>query len=119
MAPAVSLREALDILETGQIGAVLIVIDPAATRALLAATAPDAVEPGAEPAVAGRPLYLTPIERRVLALVAGGKANKQVAFELGISPLTVKNHLARIRARFGAADRTQVVALAIRAGLLD
>lgn len=118
MAPAVSLREALDILETGQIGAVLIVVDPAATRALIEARRPEIPEPGWTPLADERLLSLTAIERRVVALVAEGKANKQVAAALGISPLTVKNHLARIRARFGAADRTQVVAVAIRAGLI-
>lgn len=118
MVPAVSLREAIEALESGQIGAVLIVVDPAATRALLEVAGPDFGQREADPRSGLAPLHLTAIEHRVLALVAEGKANKQVASELGLSPLTVKNHLARVRARFGAADRTQVVAVAIRAGLL-
>jgi DNA-binding CsgD family transcriptional regulator len=51
--------------------------------------------------------------------VADGKVNKQIGAALGISPLTVKNHLARIRARLGAADKAQAVAIALRSGLLD
>lgn len=64
-------------------------------------------------------LHLTPVERRVLALSAEGKLNKQIARELDLSPLTVKNHLARIRSRLDAGTTTHAVAMALRAGALD
>lgn len=105
------------------------VLDPLVTRTLLGLIAPgdlgngatasngNGTAPAADPAEA-RP-HLTAVERRVLVLVTEGKVNKQIAQALGISPLTVKNHLARIRARLGAGDKAQAVAIALRAGLLD
>ena len=62
---------------------------------------------------------LTPVERRVMALVAEGKPNKQIGRALGLSPLTIKNHVARIRARLGASDKAQAMAMVLRHGLLD
>jgi DNA-binding NarL/FixJ family response regulator len=46
-------------------------------------------------------------ERVVLALVAAGCPNKEVAFRLGISEKTVKAHLTRIFQRIGVTDRVQ------------
>ena len=50
---------------------------------------------------------LTPRERDVLALVAEGLANKQIARRLGISEKTVKAHLTRVFATLDVTDRTQ------------
>lgn len=63
--------------------------------------------------------HLTAVERRVLALAAEGKVSKQIARELGLSPLTVKNHLSRIRNRLGAFTTTQAVGIALRTGLIE
>jgi DNA-binding NarL/FixJ family response regulator len=70
-------------------------IDPRVARALL----PSAARPDA---VAG----LSAREREVLALVAKGMANKQVARALGISERTVKVHLGNVFRHIGVADRT-------------
>ena len=57
-------------------------------------------------------------ERRVLREVAGGLSNKLIAKRLGISDKTVKNHLSRIFAELGAANRTEAVINAVRRGML-
>jgi len=53
------------------------------------------------------PASLTPREREVLALVAEGLANKQIARRLGIAEKTVKAHLTSVFAALDVTDRTQ------------
>jgi len=62
---------------------------------------------------------ITGRERQVLAWVREGKSNLQIGEGLGISPLTVKNHLQKILRKLGARNRAQAVALAMQARLLD
>jgi DNA-binding NarL/FixJ family response regulator len=62
---------------------------------------------------------LTARESEVLALIAGGRSNKRIAFELGISEKTVKTHVGHVLAKLGVADRTQAALLAVREGLVD
>ncbi len=57
-------------------------------------------------------------EIEVLQLVADGQSNKQVGELLGLSALTVKSHLARIARKLGTGDRAEMVALAMRAGVI-
>jgi len=57
-------------------------------------------------------------EREVPRLVAGGRSNKQIARELGITERTVKFHVTSILNKLGADNRAQAVALAGRRGLL-
>jgi DNA-binding NarL/FixJ family response regulator len=57
-------------------------------------------------------------EAEVLALVAKGLANKQIARSLHLSEATVKSHLLHIFEKLGAADRTHAVTLAVRRGLI-
>ncbi len=57
-------------------------------------------------------------ERDVLALVAEGLANKQIAFRLGISEHTVKTHVAALFGKLHAGTRAEAVVTAARAGLL-
>jgi DNA-binding NarL/FixJ family response regulator len=61
---------------------------------------------------------LTPRETEVLALVAGGLGNREVAQRLGRSAGTIKIHIENILAKLGAADRTQAVTIAIQRGIL-
>jgi DNA-binding CsgD family transcriptional regulator len=56
-----------------------------------------------------RPLGLTPREREILALVAEGKTNAQIASLLWISPSTVGKHLENAYAKLGATSRTAAV----------
>ncbi len=58
-------------------------------------------------------------ELQVLQLVAGGKSNKDIGAELGLSALTVKSHLARIARKLGTGDRAEMVATALRSGAIS
>jgi DNA-binding NarL/FixJ family response regulator len=57
-------------------------------------------------------------EVEVIRLVADGQSNKQIGDALGLSALTVKSHLARIARKLGTGDRAEMVALAMRAGVI-
>jgi DNA-binding CsgD family transcriptional regulator/tetratricopeptide (TPR) repeat protein len=61
---------------------------------------------------------LTAREREVLALVAEGRSNREIANQLYISAKTVSVHISNILAKLGAAGRTEAVAIARRRGLL-
>jgi DNA-binding NarL/FixJ family response regulator len=61
---------------------------------------------------------LTPRETEVLALVADGLGNREIAERLGRSSGTVKIHVENILDKLGAADRTQAVTIAIQRGIL-
>ncbi len=62
---------------------------------------------------------LTPREREVLALVAEGRSNGQIAQQLFISTKTASVHVSNILAKLGASGRTEAAAVARRRGLLD
>lgn len=64
------------------------------------------------------PATLTVRQRHVLQLLAQGSPNKQIARELGISPATVKAHVAQVLAALGAGNRTEAVMVAHQRGLL-
>ncbi|OJY52520.1 LuxR family transcriptional regulator [Pseudonocardia sp. 73-21] len=72
----------------------------------------------AVPPRAAAPDVLTPRERSVLGLVAGGRTNRQVGAELFISEKTVSVHLSRVMAKLGASSRTEAVSIAYARGLL-
>lgn len=57
-------------------------------------------------------------ERDILAGLCEGLSNQQVGERLGLSPLTVKNHVQSILRKLGVANRTQAVASAMSLGLL-
>jgi DNA-binding NarL/FixJ family response regulator len=61
---------------------------------------------------------LTRREKELLLLVAEGLTNKDIGTHLFMSPATVKSHLARIGRKLGAHDRSEMVATAMRAGVL-
>jgi LuxR family quorum sensing-dependent transcriptional regulator len=61
---------------------------------------------------------LTPREREVLAMLAAGLTDAQVAARAGISQRTVLAHVASAKERLGAATRAQAVAEAVARGLL-
>lgn len=61
---------------------------------------------------------LTGREREVLVLVAGGKANKEIARELGIGERTVRTHVSSILGKLGLASRTQAALYAVREGMV-
>ncbi|MFJ9242614.1 response regulator [Streptomyces sp. NPDC101776] len=71
----------------------------------------------AAPATGG-PECLSARERGVLALVARGLNNTEVAEALGLSPLTAKTHVSRIMGKLGARDRAQLVIVAYESGMV-
>ncbi len=91
-------------------------LDPSATRRLIEAY----VGGGAarSPSATGLPEDLTSREMELLALVAGGSTNAEIAELLVISPLTVKSHVSRILTKMDARDRTQLVVMAYESGLV-
>jgi DNA-binding CsgD family transcriptional regulator len=67
--------------------------------------------------VASAPV-LTPREREILALLADGLGNKQIAARLGIATNTVKTHLQLLFDKLDVSTRTEAVTAAARMGLL-
>lgn len=66
-------------------------------------------------------LAIVPLSEReveILTLVAARLSNKEIARQLGISPLTVRNHTSNIYTKLNVASRKQAVALAQRLSLL-
>jgi DNA-binding NarL/FixJ family response regulator len=78
-----------------------------------AGTAPAARPPAPAPEIAA----LTEREREVVALVAAGLSNDEIAARLVISPLTAKTHVSRAMTKLAARDRAQLVVIAYASGL--
>jgi DNA-binding NarL/FixJ family response regulator len=89
------------------VAAGLVAIDAAAADTILAGRTAVA---GTQP--------LSPREVEVLRRMADGMANKNIAFELGISEHTVKFHVASILAKLNAASRAEAVAIGLRRGYI-
>ncbi|MFD0200102.1 MULTISPECIES: response regulator transcription factor [Saccharothrix] len=62
---------------------------------------------------------LTAREREILALVAAGMSNEEIAEHLVISPATSRTHVSRVMTKLGARDRAQLVVLAYESGLVS
>src|SRR5215470_17356484 len=76
-----------------------------------------AASTAAQPAAPGDELGLTPREREVLALVAEGRTNRQIAEALFISDKTASVHVSNILAKLGVANRAEAAATVHRLGL--
>lgn len=89
---------------------------PSVVRALRSALDPDVTPAGSR----GEPpaVMLSAREREVLALVAHGLNDREIAAQLVVSPHTVHRHVANIRHKLGRGSRTAAVAEAARLGLL-
>ncbi len=73
----------------------------------------------AEPASSPAAKNLTKREREILALVAEGMSNREIAEKLVLSPETVKSHVAAILEKLNVSDRTQAAIYAVRNGLVE
>jgi DNA-binding NarL/FixJ family response regulator len=62
---------------------------------------------------------LSPRQREVLRLIALGRATKEIAYQLGLSPKTVETHRAQIMERLGIREVAGLVRYALRQGLID
>lgn len=92
-------------------------------RAVVPALVPALVERGgaaATPTPAPGPSAgeLTAGERRVLAALAAGASNQEIAEQLYLSPSTVKTHLAHIYAKLGVGGRHEALSRAVALGLV-
>jgi DNA-binding CsgD family transcriptional regulator len=72
----------------------------------------------ARQAARGR-VEFAPRQRQILALVADGLADKEIAARLGVSARTVRTHLERLYQRYGLHSRSAAVALWLRNGGTD
>ncbi|CNF46875.1 response regulator containing a CheY-like receiver domain and an HTH DNA-binding domain [Mycobacterium tuberculosis] len=90
-------------------------LSPAATRSLVARflATPDTVPPENPERLA----KLTPREREMVALVATGLSNQEIAERMFLSPFTVRAHVQRAMTKLDARDRAQLVVIAYRTGL--
>lgn len=88
---------------------------PAVTRRLIEEFA-RRPEPNARPAALLD--VLTDREREVLAALAAGRSNEEIAAELFMSPATARTHVGRILSKLHARDRAQLVMLAYETGLV-
>jgi DNA-binding NarL/FixJ family response regulator len=90
-------------------------LSPAATRTLIANFL---AQPNFTATPSGRLASLTDREREVLALVAAGLSNNEIAQHLVVSPATTKTHINRAMTKLDAHDRAQLVIIAYEAGLV-
>ncbi len=91
-------------------------LSPGVTRRLITDLATRQERP---PAAASRTLdSLTAREREVMALVAAGLSNDEIAVRLYLSPLTAKTHVSRAMTKLNARDRAQLVVIAYESGLV-
>ena len=92
-------------------------LSPKATSALIARLLSQP-QSGSADAVSSDLDVLTSREREVVALVAHGLSNDDIAARLYLSPLTAKTHVNRAMTKLGVRDRAQLVVLAYQAGLV-
>ncbi len=97
-------------------------IDPSVQHHVVAALAGQETQAGAtsahrEPAEAELPDGLTTREAEVLALIADGLTNAEIAERLVVCPATVKSHINHLFAKAGLRDRAQAVRYAYSRGL--
>ena len=90
-------------------------LSPGVTRRLISSIAGRAP---AQRVNASALAVLTDREREVLALVAAGMSNEEIAGVLYMSPLTAKTHVSRAMVKLGARDRAQLVVTAYETGLV-
>jgi DNA-binding NarL/FixJ family response regulator len=108
--PPADLLAAIRVVAAGEA-----LLAPRITRRLIAefARRPDPAR--VAPAALG---HLTEREREVLALVARGLSNAEIAEQLVVSPATSKTYVSRILTKLHARDRAQLVAIAYETGLI-
>ena len=61
---------------------------------------------------------ITPRQQEVLQLLAAGRSNQEIAIALGLSPATIKTHVAQAMATIGAANCAEAAARAIQMGII-
>jgi DNA-binding NarL/FixJ family response regulator len=102
------LRRAIHVVASGDA-----LLSPAVTRRVMDAAARSTVRASDTEPLPG----LTERERQVLYQIGCGRSNDEIAAELHITPATARTYVSRLLAKLNARDRSQLVALAYRAGL--
>ncbi len=102
------LRRAVRVVAGGEA-----LLSPSVTRRVM-----DAAGTRAQPTSAHRLERLTQREREVLAEVALGRSNDEVAAALYISPATARTYVSRLLTKLDARDRSQLVVIAYESGLV-
>jgi DNA-binding NarL/FixJ family response regulator len=87
-------------------------LSPAVTRRLISEFVAQPELPAVDLAL------LTNREREVVALVAHGLSNDEIAGRMVVSPMTAKTHVSRAMTKLGARDRAQLVVFAYQSGLV-
>lgn len=105
-------QDLLDAIRIIQQGNAL--LSPTVTRRLIAEFVSHTPAPRPTPGLE----LLTPREREVMALVAAGLTNDEIADHLYISTNTAKTHVSRAMVKLGARDRAQLVVFAYQTGLV-
>lgn len=90
-------------------------LSPAATRALVTRFLAAPADPPAR--TPSELAALTPREREMVALVATGLSNLEIADRMYLSPFTVRAHVQRAMTKLQARDRAQLVVIAYQTGL--
>ncbi|MCU0301850.1 MAG: helix-turn-helix transcriptional regulator [Candidatus Nanopelagicales bacterium] len=106
-----------------RVDAVGVAIGGGARGAVVPPTRPAAAAPAVPPRPHRGPDEaregLSEREIQVLQAVAEGHSNKQIGVDLCLSALTVKSHLARIGRKLGTGERAEMVAIGMRAGVIE
>jgi DNA-binding NarL/FixJ family response regulator len=90
-------------------------LSPSVTRRLIQEFAARPVRPDLTPPTMD---VLTDREREIVALVAQGLTNDEIALELVLSPATARTHVSRAMVKLHARDRAQLVVFAYQSGLV-
>jgi DNA-binding NarL/FixJ family response regulator len=108
--PPEALLDAIRVVAAGDA-----LLAPGVTRRLITEFARTLDRPAPSP---GALAALTDREREVLASVATGRSNAEVATDLHMSPATAKTHVSRLLTKLAARDRAQLVVIAYESGLV-
>src|SRR5438132_572336 len=108
--PPADLLQAIRVVAAGEA-----LLSPGVTRRLIAEFA---TQLGQRRTAAPHLDVLTEREREVMALVAAGHSNDEIAAELYVSTATAKTHVSRAMSKLGARDRAQLVVRAYESGLV-
>jgi len=94
------------------------VLDPRVTGQIILTAKSAAEAPTARPAGARKMTSLSDTDLAILRHLSDGLTDKQIAGRVHLSPHTVKDHLEKIRALLDVGSRTEIVATALRRGLV-